>query len=143
MLDALAVQLTESGQPVPTEPAVIAKVILDSLAFRYASVLRTTESLTGKKLPGIHIVGGGSLNDYLNQATANATGLTVLAGPVESTVIGNVIVQAIASNRFESLFAARKHIANNVQLKQFTPSPSGGEPARRYAAVEDRFLGLG
>jgi rhamnulokinase len=143
MLDALAVQLIESGQRVPAEPAVITKVILDSLAFRYASVLRTAESLNGTKLRGVHIVGGGSLNDYLNQATANATGLPVLAGPVESTVIGNVIVQAIASNRFESLSAARKHIANNVQLKQFRPSPSGGESARRYAAVEDRFLGLG
>jgi rhamnulokinase len=143
MLDALAQQLSESGQPVPSEPAVFTKIILDSLAFRYASVLRTTESLTGKKLRGVHIVGGGSLNDYLNQATANATGLTVLAGPVESTVIGNVIVQAVASNRFGSLSAARKHIADNVHLKQFTPSPSVGESARRYAAVEDRFLGLG
>jgi rhamnulokinase len=143
MLDALAVQLTESGQPVPVEPAVITKVILDSLALRYASVLRTTESLTGTKLRGVQIVGGGSLNDYLNQATANATGLPVLAGPVESTVIGNVIVQAVASNRFESLSAAREHIASNVQLKQFTPSSSEGESARRYAAVEDRFLDLG
>ena len=84
MLDAIAEQLAESSQDVPDDPVVITKVILDSLAFRYASVLRTIESLTGRKINGVQIVGGGSRNDYLNQMTANATNLTVAAGPVGS-----------------------------------------------------------
>src|SRR6185295_11710282 len=91
MPEAIATQLAESGQDVPSGQAVLAKVILDSLAFRYKSVVRTIESLTNKTIKGVLIVGGGSQNNYLNQATATATGLPVLAGPVEATVTGNVL----------------------------------------------------
>ncbi len=142
MLDAIAGQLAESDQPVVSEPPEIARVILDSLALRYASVLRTIEMLTKEKVCGVQIVGGGSLNDYLNQATATATGLPVLAGPVEATVAGNVLVQAIAAGRFASLAEARRHIAQNIQLKNFIPrlSPAWEEAASRYAAIEARFL---
>jgi rhamnulokinase len=120
----------------------VAKVILDSLAFRYASILHTIERLTDRKLKGLQIVGGGSQNDYLNQMTATATGLPVLAGPVESTVTGNVLVQAIASKRFASLAEARRHVAENVRLKEFTPrrSTAGEEAACRYAAIEARYV---
>jgi rhamnulokinase len=143
MLEALARQLAESGERVPTNPPAVAKMILDSLALRYASVLRTVESLTGGKIEGVQIVGGGSLNDYLNQATADATGLTVLAGPAEATVIGNVSVQAIAAGRFASLAEARRHVARNVRPKEFTPrrSRAWSEAARRYAEIEARFVG--
>jgi rhamnulokinase len=87
---------------------------------------------------GVQIVGGGSQNAYLNQATANATGLPVLAGPVEATVIGNVLIQAIASGRFASLAAARRHLAQNVRLKEFTPRPlpAWEEAKRCYAKIE-------
>jgi rhamnulokinase len=142
MLEAVAEHLAASGQSIPNEPAALAKVIFDSLALRYASILRTIESLTGRKIPGVQIIGGGSRNDYLNQATANATGLTVLAGPVEATVTGNVLVQAIAAGRFHSLTEARRHISENVRLKRFTPRPSSAweDAARRYATLEARFL---
>src|SRR6185369_13437895 len=83
MLDAVAAQLKETNQTVPSDLPAIAKVILDSLAFRYASVLRTIESLTKRKVQGVQIIGGGSRNSYLNQATANASGLPVSPGPVE------------------------------------------------------------
>jgi rhamnulokinase len=141
MLAAVSAQLVESGQAVSTDPPVIAKVILDSLAFRYASILRTIESLTGKRIKGVQIVGGGSQNDYLSQATATATGLPMLAGPVEATAIGNVLVQAITSGRFASLTEARRHVATNVRLKEFhpCPAPAWAESARRYAAIEARF----
>jgi rhamnulokinase len=141
MLEAIAAQLKESQQPVVTEPAEVTSVILDSLALRYASVLRTIELLTDEKINGVHIVGGGSRNDYLNQVTANITGLPVLAGPVEATVTGNILVQAIAAGRFSSLAEARHHFARNIQLKKFTPqlSPIWKEAARRYAAIEARF----
>lgn len=123
MLVALAEYLTETGQKVTDEPPVVTKIILDSLAFRYGAILKTIEKLTGEKIPGIHIVGGGSRNDYLNQATSTITGLPVLAGPVEATVIGNMVVQAIAQGRFESLVEARQHVAQNIKLKKFTPNP--------------------
>jgi rhamnulokinase len=138
MLEAIAEQLAEREQRLPTDPPAIAKLILDSLALRYASVLRTIEMLTKQTLRGVQIVGGGSQNDYLNQATANATGLPVVAGPVEATVIGNVLVQAIASGRFSSLTEARRHAANNLQLREFAsrPSPLWAEARLRYLEIE-------
>ena len=65
---------------------------------RYASILDDTERLTGESIRGIHIVGGGSLNDLLNQATADASGRPVLAGPVEAAALGNLCVQAIGDH---------------------------------------------
>src|SRR2546421_11236514 len=126
MLDAIAMQLNETNHTMPSEPAAIAKVILDSLAFRYASVLRTIESLTNQRIEGVRIIGGGSRNAYLNQATANAIGLPVSAGPVEATMIGNVLVQAIASGRFASLTAARAYVARNTQSQTFMPKNAKG-----------------
>ena len=141
MLAAISEQMAENNQPSSNEPAIIAKVILDSLALRYGSVLRTIERLTGQKIEGVQIVGGGSQNDYLNQATATATGLPVLAEPVEATVIGNVLVQAIAAGYFASLSYARLHIAENMRLKRFMPQPSSDweGQVRLYAAIESRY----
>ncbi len=141
MLRAIAEQLAESGQSATMEPPVITKMIVDSLAFRYASVLRTIESVTNRNINGVHIIGGGSRNDYLNQMTATATGKPVLAGPVEATVIGNVLVQAIAAGRFVSLPEAREYVARNVELQRFNPrpSPESEEAAHRYEMIEARF----
>jgi rhamnulokinase len=143
MLAALTEQLHETGQSAPVETHAWTKLILDSLAFRYASVVRTIESLTGRCIKGIHIVGGGCQNDYLNQATANATGLPVCAGPVEATVIGNALVQAIRAGRFQCLSEARKYIATNIQLKKFVPGASSSweEAARRYRVIEAQYAG--
>jgi len=141
MIDAISAQLTETGQAVGSDPPQLAKVILDSLALRYASVLRTIALLTAREVAGVQIVGGGSRNDYLNQATATASGLMVLAGPVEATATGNALAQAIAHGRFRSLTEARRHVAGNVRLKRFAPRPSpiSAEAARRYAAIEARY----
>lgn len=141
MLEAIATQLAETGQEMPQDPAGIAKVILDSLAFRYASVLRKIEALTSRQISGVQIIGGGSQNCYLNQATANATGLPVFAGPVEATVIGNVSVQAIADGRFASLTEARQYVAQNVQAQQFTPESSVAcaEAKHRYEMIETQL----
>ena len=138
MLEAIAAQLTETNQEMPRSNAAIAKVILDSLAFRYASVLRTIETLTKRKIKGVQIIGGGSQNNYLNQATANATGLPVSAGPSEATVIGNVLVQAVSNGRFASLTEARQYVAQNVRLQHFKPQVSSAweNAAQRYAAIE-------
>ncbi len=142
MLEAIATQLNETDQVMPSEPAAVAKCVLDSLAFRYAAVLRTIESLTSQRIQGVQIIGGGSQNAYLNQATANVTGLTVSAGPVEATVIGNAMVQAIAAGRFPSLTEARQYVARNVRLQTFRPQPSKKceEAMRRYEAIEARYI---
>jgi rhamnulokinase len=103
MLGAIRAQLTATGQRVPETPVEIARIVFDSLALGYARVIAAIERLTGEPIAGIHVVGGGSRNAYLNQATADATGKPVLAGPVEATAAGNVIVQAVAAGRLASI----------------------------------------
>jgi rhamnulokinase len=144
MLDAISTQLAENGcsDHLSSETiAFIARTVLDSLALRYASVVRAIESLTGRRIKGVHIVGGGSRNDFLNQATATATGLPVRAGPIEATVIGNVLVQAIAAGRFKSLAEARRYVREHQQLREYTPNPSQPleEAAKRYEEIESRY----
>ena len=143
MLGALGAQLSEAGQAVPESPAAMTKIILDSLALRYARVLQIIEGLTGQTIAGIQIVGGGCQNDYLNQATADAAGKPVLAGPVEATAGGNVMVQAIAAGQFAGLHEARAHVRRCVALREFAPNPSRFSETTRseYAAAEARLLG--
>jgi rhamnulokinase len=142
MIGAIAQQLRETGQEFDEDPSVISKIIFDSLALRYASVLQTIESLTGRKLEGIQILGGGGRNRYLTQMTANASCLNVRAGLTEATVVGNVLVQAISAGRFASLAEGRQHVAENFDFEEFLPKRSAeiDEAARRYAEIEARFI---
>ena len=141
MLDAIKQQLVETGQTIDEDPISIAKMIFDSLAFRYASVLRSIELLSGVKLKGVHVLGGGGRNWYLNQMTANASGLTIKAGLYEATVMGNAIVQTISAGRFESLSEARRYVTENVEFVEFVPQASQDLDfaSARYAEIEDRF----
>lgn len=146
MLDEVSRQVREINPngPVNDSPVAVSKTILDSLALRYASLLRMIERLTDQKIKGVHIVGGGSQNSYLNQATATATGLQVKAGPVEATLIGNVLVQAISAGRFRSLAEARRYVSEHSQLAVFEPQPSSAwaEKIERYDRIEQRYLRL-
>jgi rhamnulokinase len=121
MTREVAAALAEGGHPVPADPPALAKVVLDSLAARYAEVVATIDSLTGRRVEGIHVVGGGSLNAYLNQATADAARRPVVAGPVEATAVGNLAVQAIADGEVGTLSEARRQIAAGLELRRFEP----------------------
>jgi len=88
--------LQAHGQPVPASRAELVRSILHSLAAAYARSIRTASELSGAAVAVVHLVGGGSQNEMLCQLTADATGLPVVAGPVEATAIGNVLVQARA-----------------------------------------------
>lgn len=142
MLDAIKQQLRETSQSVDDDPISIAKTIFDSLALRYASVLRSIEKLSNRKLKGMYILGGGGRNLYLNQMTANASGLQVRAGLYEATVIGNAMVQAITAGRFGSLAEARQYIVDNIEFAEFVPqfSPELADAFGCYADIEDRFV---
>ena len=98
----------ETGQPAPKSPGQFARCILESLALSYRTALDEIEELTGRSIARLHIVGGGSQSALLNQFAANATGREVIAGPVEATAAGNVLIQAIALGQVESLEALRK-----------------------------------
>jgi len=106
---------------VPETPAEFARCIYDSLALAYARTIRKISLVSGKEIESIHVVGGGSANDLLNQLTADATGCEVLAGPVEATVMGNLAVQAIAVGAVSDLVQARELIGRSTSLKRFEP----------------------
>ena len=131
--------LRDTGQPVPASRAALAKVILDSLALRYASVLRTLEWLTGESIAGIHVVGGGSRNRYLNRATAACVGKAVRVGPVEATALGNILIQAIAAGEVSSLREGRRLVAREVSEIVPQDEPGWVKAAARYAEIEARF----
>jgi rhamnulokinase len=145
MTAALQAALVAHGRPPSGDPVTLTRVVLDSLALRYASVIRTIETLTGRAIPGIHIVGGGSRNRYLNQATADAAGRPVLAGPVEATAIGSLTVQSIASGAIASLDEARTVLSAHLALERFEPSGAGHWDAawREYEAAAHRVEAAG
>ena len=110
-----------TGQPSPKNEGAFVRCALESLALLYRRTLHQIERLTGSKIERLHVVGGGSNNDLLNQFTANATGIPVLAGPSEATAAGNVILQAIALGHVASLAAGREIIHNSSQIRRFEP----------------------
>ena len=138
MLGAISTFLQESDQSVPTDHGGYARVILESLALRYASVVEAIERVTGRSIVGIRIIGGGSQNRFLNQATADATGREVRTGPVEATALGNVIVQAIADGCFGSVGEARVAVARDTGGDIYEPveSEAWAEARTRYARLE-------
>jgi rhamnulokinase len=113
----------ETGQPVPASPGAFVRTALESLALAYAPTLRQLETLIGHKIETLHIVGGGSRNDLLNQITADAAGVEVVTGPIEATAIGNILIQAFALGRIESLGHLRRIVEKSFPTRRFTPSP--------------------
>jgi rhamnulokinase len=109
------------GQPVPQTPGEIVRCVFESLALAYRDVLQTLETLAGYTVNVIHIVGGGAQNALLCQMTANATGLPVMAGPVEATVIGNALVQLIALGELGNIVEARQLVATLGDLQRYEP----------------------
>ena len=121
MTEALRASLLETGQQAPHHAVHLTRVIFDSLALRYASIVDSIEALTSSPITSIHIVGGGARNEYLNQATANATNRPVLAGPAEATAGGNVIVQSIACGEVASLAEARAVVRRSLKMRRYVP----------------------
>jgi len=114
----------ETNQTAPATPGEFVRCVLESLALLYRLTLDRMEAVSGQKLTTLHIVGGGSKNQLLNQLSANATGRTVVAGPVECTAIGNVLIQAIALDHLPSLAAARQVVRDSFPATRYAPQPS-------------------
>jgi rhamnulokinase len=112
---AIAAWMRARGMPVIDEPLELCHVLFSSLAQRYAEIVGWLGELTGRRIQGLHIVGGGSRNRVLDRLTADLTGLSVRAGPVEATALGNVLVQAIADGSFADLGQARAALAPFVE----------------------------
>ncbi|MCP2164219.1 rhamnulokinase [Goodfellowiella coeruleoviolacea] len=122
-----------TGQPVPEQPAEVVRCVLDSLALAYQRALRDAQRLSGRKISVVHLVGGGARNELLCQLTADACGLPVLAGPVEATAIGNVLVQARAAGVLRGgLDQLRELVRRTHALPRY--EPTGDPDAWRRAA---------
>jgi rhamnulokinase len=127
----------QTGQPEPTTPGATVRCALESLALRYRWVLERLEDMVGHRLDTIHIVGGGSQNTLLCQLTADACNRPVVAGPVEATAIGNVLVQAIGLKLISNLAEARDIVRHSFDVRTFEPQHPG-----RWTEPYERFLKL-
>jgi rhamnulokinase len=134
---ALADYCRRTGQSVPAEPGDVVRCTLESLALRYRWVLERLEELAGKRLDTIHIVGGGCQNTLLCQLAADACNRPVVAGPVEATAIGNVLVQAIGLGLLSSLAEGRAVVRRSFEVRTFEPREH-----ERWQEPYRRFLGM-
>jgi rhamnulokinase len=132
----------ETGQPIPDSRGALIRCAFESLAMRYQAVLECLEAISGKRVEVIHIVGGGSRNALLNQFTADACNRPVLAGPVEATALGNVLVQARAASEIGSLAELRQVVRNSSEVRSFEPRRAQvglwREARGRYSALAKR-----
>ena len=121
---AIAHFCIKTGQKEPANHAETIRCIYDSLALKYRYTLDQIRSVTGQAIEKIHLIGGGANNHFLNQLTANATGLPVYAGPTEATAIGNILVQAKAMGLLSSLDEIREVVRNSFKVIEFKPGSS-------------------
>ncbi|WFE28183.1 rhamnulokinase [Solwaraspora sp. WMMD791] len=119
-----------SEQPVPRSPAAVVRCVLDSLALAHRRAVHQAQELSGRRVDVVHIVGGGARNALLCQLTADACGLPVLAGPVEATAIGNLLVQARAAGAVAGDLAALRRLVRDTQrITRYRPR-DGSVPSR-------------
>lgn len=114
----------KTGQAVPSEKGEILRVVTESLALKYRVVYERIRLLTGRDFSRLHAGGGGIQNELLSQATADALGIEVVAGPVEATSCGNVITQMLATGHLVDIQSGRDLIRRSFEFKTFTPQHS-------------------
>ncbi len=132
MTQAIAHYCSETAQPVPETIGETARCIFESLALRYKQVFDGLRRMSPFPLERLHIIGGGSQNSLLNQFTANALGVPVVAGPVEATAMGNIMLQAKASGLVQDIASMRRLIASSTETKTFEPQQDWEEAYKQY-----------
>jgi rhamnulokinase len=121
MVEAIKQFCIKTNQKIPKTKGEFLRCVFESLALKYKTILEKIEKVSKKNIEELHIVGGGSQNELLNQLTADATGKQVLAGPVEATALGNILVQAITRGKIESLEKARELVSLSFPQKIYEP----------------------
>jgi rhamnulokinase len=122
----------ESGQPEPEDPGTLVRVLLESLALRYATAIDELAGVTGRRIDSVHIVGGGTKNELLSRLTAGASGRVVRAGPIEAAAIGNVAVQAIAAGELATIGQARELVARSFPIRTHEPTGDWTDARGRF-----------
>jgi rhamnulokinase len=136
MVEAIQEYCKQTDQYVPQGYAEICRIIFESLALRYRQVFEYLKEMAEFPIAVLHIIGGGSLNAYLNQFTANSCGVEVLAGPQECTAIGNIMMQAKAMRQVDDIWQMRKIIANSVDMVAYHPTAD----RRAWDEAYERYL---
>lgn len=111
-----------TGQIAPKTPAEYIRCIYKSLAHRYTAIIDILQSMSPNKIKCLHVIGGGSLNPYLMQFTADALRMPVICGPTEGTALGNVLLQIRAEGLVKTLPEMRRIVAASVDLKEYQPT---------------------
>ena len=127
----------QRGQTPPADAGALVRVVLESLALRYRDVLDSVEQILGRRMECIHIVGGGIQNELLCQFTATATQRPVIAGPLEATAIGNLMVQGLGKGDVASIEEARQVVRQSFQPEIYEPGPVEG-----WDQAYERFTAL-
>jgi rhamnulokinase len=126
-----------TGQTLPDGKGAVVRCALESLALKYRWVSEKAEEITGRTLTAVHIVGGGSRNQLLNQFTANATGRRVVTGPIEATAIGNILMQMLALGHISSLSEGRELVRRSFPVETYEP-----EDGAAWDEAYERFVKL-
>jgi rhamnulokinase len=138
MLQAIRAFCQSTAQPTPESPGEFARCCFESLSLSYWSTLDALHSLTGRDIHTLRVVGGGCLNQFLSQMTADACGCNVVTGPVEASALGNVMLQAVATGALPDVAAGRASIGESLQCVSYAPHPGDGWSAAqaRYRVLE-------
>jgi rhamnulokinase len=131
MPEAIRRFVADSGQPAPENEGTVLRCALESIAMKFRHVLGMCEELCGGRIDTIHVVGGGTQNRQLCQAAADACGRRVVAGPIEATATGNLMMQAVAAGDVADIAEAREVIRNSFAVQEYQP--------RNTAAWDDAF----
>jgi rhamnulokinase len=129
-----------TGQPVPQTAGEVARCVFESLSLSYRAVVESLERITGRTLTTIRVVGGGCLNHFLCQMTADACGREVIAGPVEAAALGNAMLQAVATGHLRDLAEGRAALGRSVQCQRYAPATDSAWPEafERYKSLVAR-----
>jgi rhamnulokinase len=138
MPEAIRGYCRDHGQAVPETVGEFARCCFESLSLAYWSALEALRDLTGREIGAIRVVGGGCLNTFLCQMTADACGCTVVSGPVEASALGNVMLQAVATGELPDIAAGRAALGESLEYVRYEPRRSDGwaEAQARYGRLE-------
>jgi rhamnulokinase len=137
MPEAIREYCRNTTQTIPNNPAEMIRSILEGLALKYRYIFDQLKQVHPHPINRIHIIGGGTQNKLLSQFTADATGIPVLAGPVEATAIGNIMVQAMGLGLVKSPADIRKIVANSFALETYEP-----QDTKKWDEAYERFVNI-
>lgn len=137
-VELVGVYCRKTGQPVPATLGELARSVYESMVLQYRLTVDQVKELSGRTLKKLRIVGGGGKNQFLNQMIADATGLTLEAGPYESACVGNILMQAAAEGT-AAMPDFPEIVRESFEIKTFTPRP---DCAKKWEAAQEKYLRL-